>query len=69
LNWRRKKCGTIYKELIELLLKKLLSSQNNRFGIRDPGSAIRDPGKPILDPGSRGKKGSGSQIRIRNTAA
>jgi hypothetical protein len=41
-------------------------------GIRDPGSGIRDPGsgirkKPIPDPGSRGQKGTGSRIRIRNT--
>jgi hypothetical protein len=31
------------------------------------GSGIRDPGKPLPDPGSRGQKGAGSQIRIRNT--
>jgi len=34
------------------------------------GSGIRDPGsgkKPIPDPGSRGQKGTGSRIRIRNT--
>jgi hypothetical protein len=32
------------------------------------GSEIRDPEKkPIPDPGSRGKKGTGSRIRIRNT--
>jgi hypothetical protein len=41
-------------------------------GIRDPRSGIRDPGsvirkKPIPDPGSRGQKGTGSRIRIRNT--
>jgi hypothetical protein len=30
-----------------------------------PGSEIRK--KPILDPGSRGQKGTGSRIRIRNT--
>jgi hypothetical protein len=35
-------------------------------GIRDPGSGIRK--KPIPDPGSRGQKGTGSRIRIRNTA-
>jgi hypothetical protein len=42
-------------------------------GIRDPRSGIRDPRsgirkKPIPDPGSRGQKGTGSRIRIRNTA-
>jgi hypothetical protein len=31
----------------------------------DLGSGIRK--KPILDPGSRGQKGTGSRIRIRNT--
>jgi hypothetical protein len=41
-------------------------------GIRDPGSEIRDPektysGSLIPDPGSRGQKGTGSRIRIRNT--
>jgi hypothetical protein len=30
------------------------------------GSGIRK--KPISDPGSRGQKGTGSRIRIRNTA-
>ena len=33
----------------------------------DLGSGIRK--KPIPDPGSRGQKGTGSPIRIRNTAA
>ncbi len=31
------------------------------FGIRDPEK------KPIPDPGTRGQKGTGSPIRIRNT--
>ncbi len=31
------------------------------YGIRDPGSGT------IPDPGSRGQKGTGSRIRIRNT--
>jgi hypothetical protein len=35
-------------------------------GIRDPRSGIRK--KPIPDSGSRGQKGTGSRIRIRNTA-
>jgi hypothetical protein len=33
------------------------------------GSEIRDLEKPVPDPGSRGQKGTGSRIRIRNTAA
>ncbi len=36
-------------------------------GIRDPRTGIRK--KPIPDPGSRGQKGTGSRIRIRNTAS
>ena len=41
-------------------------------GIRDLGSGTRDIGsgiwkKPIPDSGSRGQKGTGSRIRIRNT--
>jgi hypothetical protein len=35
-------------------------------GIRDPGSGIRK--KPIPDPGCSGQKGTGSRIRILNTA-
>jgi hypothetical protein len=36
-----------------------------------PGSRFQDPDAdflPIPDPGSRGQKGTGSRIRIRNTA-
>jgi hypothetical protein len=33
----------------------------------DPGTEIRDRKKPVRDPGSRGQKGTGSRIRIRNT--
>jgi hypothetical protein len=46
--------------------KKLaLRSQKYGFGIRDLRSGIRK--KPIPDSGSRGQKGTGSRIRIRNT--
>jgi hypothetical protein len=37
-----------------------------------PGFRIQDPNAdflPIPDPGSRGQKGSGSRIRIRNTGS
>ncbi len=62
----RKKFGPNFKELLKFLPKKLsLSSQKYGFGIRDPRSGIRK--KPIPDPGSRGQKGTGSRIRIRNT--
>ncbi len=52
--------------IVELFTQKLsLSSQKYGFWIWDPRSGIRE--KPIPDPGSRGQKGTGSRIRIRNT--
>jgi hypothetical protein len=57
------------QRIIVLLTQKLsLSSQKYGSGIRDPRSGIRK--KPIADPGSesRGQKGTGSRIRIRNIA-
>jgi len=51
-----------FQRIIELLPKKLsLNSQKYGFGIRDPE-------KTYSDPGSRVQKGTGSRIRIRNTA-
>jgi hypothetical protein len=47
------------KELFTQKIVKKLS----RIWVWDPGS-----GKPIPDPGSRGQKGTGSRIRILNTA-
>jgi hypothetical protein len=58
----KKKFGSIFKELYNILPKKLsLSSQKYGLGIQDPRSRIRDPGseKTYPDPGS--------WIRIRNT--
>jgi hypothetical protein len=42
-------------------------SKNFQFALKNIGleSGIRK--KPIPDPGSRGQKGTGSRIRIRNT--
>ncbi len=58
--------GPIFKELLKFLPKKFsICSQIYGFRIRDPGSGIRK--KPIPDPRSRGQKGTGSRIRIRNT--
>jgi hypothetical protein len=61
LNWRRKKFWANLQRVIELSKKLSLSSQNNRFGIRDPE-------KPIPDPRSRGQKapdpGSGSATLV-----
>ncbi len=45
--------------------QKALKNMGLGSGNRDPGSGIRR--KPIPDPGSRGQKGTGSRIRIRNT--
>jgi hypothetical protein len=61
----KKKIWAIFKELENFLQEKLsLSSQ--KYGL---GSEIRDPEKkPIPYPGSSGEKGTGSRIRIRNTA-
>ncbi len=60
LKCRRKKFGTIFKELSKFLPKKFSqSSQKYEFGIRDPEKTY---------PGSRGQKGTGSRIQIRNTA-
>jgi hypothetical protein len=56
----KKKFGPIFKELKNFLPKKLsLSSQKYGFGIRDPEKTY---------PGNRGQKGTGSRIRISNTA-
>ncbi len=60
LNMYRKKFEPIDKELWYLLPKKLsLSSQKYGFGILVPEKTY---------PGSRSPKGTGSQIRIRNTS-
>ncbi len=57
----RKKFRPIFKKLKNFLPKRLsLSSQKYGFGIRYPEKT---------HPGSRGQKGTGSRIRIRNTAS
>ncbi len=57
----------IQKHQLKNFLPKNLSLRSQKYGfrIRDPRSGIRE--KPIPDPGSRGQKGTGSRIRIRNT--
>jgi hypothetical protein len=57
----KKKCWPIFKELKNFLPIKL-SLISQKMGL---GSGIRK--KPIPDPGSRGQKGTGSRIQIRNT--
>jgi hypothetical protein len=67
----KKKIWVNFERIIELFTQIVTKLSEIRFGIRDPGkphsgSRIRE--KPIPDPGSRGQKGTGSRIRIRNTA-
>ncbi len=54
---------TFYQKNCQKALKNMVLGS----GILDPRSGIRK--KPIPDPGSRGQKGTGSRIRIRNTAS
>jgi hypothetical protein len=65
----KKRIWAIFQRIIKLITQKIvtkLSKYGFGSGIRDPRSGIRK--KPIPDPGSRGQKGTGSRIRIRNTA-
>jgi len=65
----QKKIFANFHKIIELFTKKICQKALQNMvlgsGIRDPRSGIRK--KPIPDPGSRGQKGTGSRIRIRNT--
>jgi hypothetical protein len=51
-----------FQRIIELFTQKIVKKLFKIWS-RDPGSGK----KPIPDPGSRGQKGTGSRIRIRNT--
>ncbi len=65
LKMLKKKIKVNFQRSIVLFNQKLsLSSKKYGFGILDPRS-----GKNLfrIDPGSRGQKGTGSRIRIRNT--
>ncbi len=53
-----------FQRAIELFTQKIVTKLS-KIRVWDPGSEIRK--KPILDPRSRGQKGTGSRIRIRNT--
>jgi hypothetical protein len=61
LNWRRKNLGQFTKN------DRIFYPQNCQLALKNIGleSGIRK--KTIPDPGSRGQKGIGSRIRIRNT--
>ncbi len=60
----KKKIWANFQKIIELFTKKIFKKLLKIWSW-DPGSGIRK--KPIPDPGSRGQKGTGSRIRIRNT--
>ncbi len=62
LNCWRKKIWANFQRIIELFTQKIVSKLSKNIGL---GSGILK--KPIPDPGSRGQKGTGSRIRIRNT--
>jgi hypothetical protein len=63
----KKQIWANFQRIIELFTQQIVSKLSKYgFGIRDPRSGIRK--KPIPDPESRGQKGTGSRIQIRNTA-
>ncbi len=53
-----------FQRIIELFAQKIVTKLS-KVWVWDLGSGIRK--KPIPDPRSRGQKGTGSRIRIRNT--
>jgi hypothetical protein len=63
----KKKIWTIFQRIIEHFTQKCVTKLSEIW-VWDPGSEIRK--KPIPDPGSgtRNQKGTGSRIRIRNSA-
>jgi hypothetical protein len=60
----KKKIWANFQRIIELLTQKI-ATKLSKIWLWDPGSEIRDPEKTYS--GSRGQKGTGSRIRIRNT--
>jgi hypothetical protein len=58
----KKKIWANFQRIIELFAQKIFTKLS-KVWVWDPGSGK----KPIPDPGSRGQKGTGSRIRIRNT--
>jgi hypothetical protein len=61
----KEKIWANFQRIIELFTPKIVTKLS-KIWIWDPGSEIRK--KPIPDPGSWGQKGTGSRIRIHNTA-
>jgi hypothetical protein len=62
----KKKIWASFQRIIELFTQKFVTKLLKIWGW-DPGSEIRDPEKTYPGSGSRGQKGTGSRIRIRNT--
>ncbi len=60
----KKKIWASFQRIIELFTQKIITKLSEIW-VWDPRSGIRK--KPIPNPGSRGQKGTGSRIRIRNT--
>jgi hypothetical protein len=60
----KKKIWANFQRIIELFTQNIVNKLS-KIWVWDPGSEIRDPEKTY--PGSRGQKGTGSRIRIRNT--
>ena len=60
----KKKIWANFQRIFEVFTPKIFNMLSNIW-VWDLGSGIRK--KPIPDPGSRGQKGTGSRIRIRNT--
>jgi hypothetical protein len=60
----KKKIWANFQRIIELFTKKIVTMLLKKW-VWDPGSEIQDPEKTYS--GSRGQKGTGSRIRIRNT--
>jgi hypothetical protein len=55
-----------FQRIIELTQK--IVTKLSKIWVWDSGFGIRDPEKTYSGPGSRHQKGTGSRIRIRNTA-
>jgi hypothetical protein len=61
----KKKIWANFQRIMDLFTQKIVPKLS-KVWVWDPRSGIRK--KPIPDSGSRGQKGTGSRIRIRNTA-
>jgi hypothetical protein len=65
---KKKNFGKFSKNYRTFYSKKIVINLS-KIWIWDPRSRSGIMKKPIPDPGSRGQKGTGSRIRIRNTAS